>query len=101
MGQGSDSMMAPTSFEFLMSVSRLTGAQLVVLFCSNLPVVLFDNPGVSKCLNTLFLLSPRFIVDFTCDSFVARNDSWEWTSIRTEQMYVLTTKKPRVRFGVP
>ena len=27
-------------------------------FCSSIPVVLFDNSKISKCLNTLFLLSP-------------------------------------------
>ena len=48
-----------------MSVCRLTGFQLVVLFFS-IPKVLFDNPGVSKCLNTLVLVSPHlcFIIGF-------------------------------------
>ena len=61
-----------------MSVSRLTGVQLVVFFCSTIPVVLFDNPGISKCLNTLFLSSPYlgFITGFISDLTVARNDSW-------------------------
>ena len=60
-----------------MFVSRLTGAQLVVFFCSSIPVVLFDNPGISKCLNTLCLLSPHlcFMTGFMYDLFVAHNDS--------------------------
>ena len=61
-----------------MSVSWLTGVQLVVLFCSSIPVVLFDKPWIAKYLNTLYLLSPHlcFIIGFICDLFVARNDSW-------------------------
>ena len=56
---------------------RLAGVQLLVFFCSNIPVV-FDNPSVYKCLNTLFLLSPHlcFIICFFCDSLVARKYSW-------------------------
>ena len=55
-----------------MPVSQSTGIQLVVFFCSSVPVVLFD-----KCRNTLFLLSSylSFIIGFICDLFVARNDS--------------------------
>ena len=61
-----------------MSVSQHNGVQLVVLFCSSIPVVLFDNPGISKCHNTLFLLSPHlcFTIGFICDLSVARNGSW-------------------------
>ena len=62
--------------EVFMTVSRFTGV-LVVFFSSSIPVVLTDKPGISKCLNTSFLLSPylRFIISFICDVFVARNDS--------------------------
>ena len=68
-----------------MSISRLTGFQLVVFFCS--------NPGITKCLNTLFLLSPYlcFIIGFICDSSVARNDLW--MSKKTKQRYVFTILK--------
>ena len=61
-----------------MSVSRPIWVQLVVFFCCSIPMVLFDNPGISKCFNMLFLLSPHlcFIIGFICDLFVARNDSW-------------------------
>ena len=47
--------------------------QLVVFLCFSSPVVLFVNAGTSKCLNTLFLLSPHrcFIIGFICNSFVA------------------------------
>ena len=76
-----------------MSVSRLTGVQLVLFFfCSNIPG-LFDNTGISKCLNTLFLLSPYlcFIKCFFCDLVVARNNSWMKTATRTEKIYAFTT----------
>ena len=54
-----------------MSVSRM------VFFCASIPVVLFDTPGTSKCLN-MFLFSSRlyFIIGFFCDSLVVRNDLW-------------------------
>ena len=60
-----------------MSVSWLTGVQLVVFFCFSISVVLFDNPRISKCLNILFLLSPHlcFIKGFICGLSIARNDS--------------------------
>ena len=32
-----------------MSVAGPTGVQLLVFFCSSVPVVLFDTPGVSRC----------------------------------------------------
>ena len=40
-----------------MSVSQLNGAQLLVFLCSSIPVALSDNPGISKCLNTMFLFA--------------------------------------------
>ena len=48
-----------------MFVSRLTAVQLG-LFCSSILVVCFNNPGISKCLNALLLLSPYlcFIIGF-------------------------------------
>ena len=54
--------------------------------------MLFDTLGISRCLNTLFLLSPHlcFIIGFICDLFVARNDSWK-TPTRTEQIHGFTT----------
>ena len=61
-----------------MSFSLLIRVQLVVFVCSSIPVVLFDDPGISKCLNILFLLSPYlcFLIGFICDLSVDRNDSW-------------------------
>ena len=55
--------------ELLMFVSQLIGVQRVVLFFPSIPVVLFDNPGITSCLNTLFLLISNlcFIIGFTCD----------------------------------
>ena len=32
-----------------MSVAWPTGVQLLVFFCSSVPVVLFDTPGISRC----------------------------------------------------
>ena len=64
-------------------------------FCSSIPVVLFDNPEISKCLNMLFLLSHHlcFIIGFIFDLFDACYDSWmSWKiSSRTEQLYMFTT----------
>ena len=46
-------------------------------FCSSIPVVVFDNPGISKCLNTVISsLHLSFIIGIICDLSVARNDSW-------------------------
>ena len=41
-------------------------------------MVEFDTPGISKCLTTLYLLSPHLclIIGFICDLFVARIDAW-------------------------
>ena len=36
-------------FFFFLSVSWPTGVQLLVFFCSSVPVVLFDTPGISRC----------------------------------------------------
>ena len=32
--------------ELFMSVSRLTEDQMVIFFCSSIPLLLFDNPGI-------------------------------------------------------
>ena len=57
---------------FMSGVS--TGGFLLLQYSS----VLFENPGISKCLNTFFLLSHHhyFIIGFICDLYVAHNDSW-------------------------
>ena len=72
-------------------VSRPIGVQLVVFLCPSIPVVLFDIPEMSKCLNTLYLLSPPIFIikGFICDLFVARNNSMhelKKKSKRTEQI---------------
>ena len=38
-------------------------------FCSNIPVVLFNNPGISKWLSTLYLYCPHlfFFIEFIFD----------------------------------
>ena len=61
-----------------MSVSRLTGVQLVVSFAPVFQWRCFNNPGISAYLNTLFLLGPYlcFVIGFICNLLVARNDSW-------------------------
>ena len=56
-GRASDSMMAPDIKLFILvglgqsflSVAWPTGVQLLVFFCSSVPVVLFDTPGISRC----------------------------------------------------
>ena len=57
-----------------MSVSRLTVVQLVVFVCSNIPVLLFHNPGSPNVSTRCFCLC--VIIDFISDLFVARNDLW-------------------------
>ena len=44
---------------------------LIRLFCSSVPVVLFDTPGISRCLSSPHLC---FIIVFICDLFVSRDD---------------------------
>ena len=57
-GRASDSMMARhkaiyfSLLEpelFFLSVAWPTGVQLLVFFCSSIPVVLFDTPEISRC----------------------------------------------------
>ena len=38
-----------TGFRAFLSVAWPTGVQLLVFFCSSVPVVLFDTPGISRC----------------------------------------------------
>ena len=68
-----------------------TGGFLLLHYSSSV----VDNPGTSKCLNTMFLSSPYlyFIIGFNCDLFVARNDSWisQKTSTRIKQIYAFIT----------
>ena len=64
--------------ELFMSVNRHTGLQLMFFFSAPVFQLYFsDNPWISKCLHTWFLLSPYFcfIIGVICDIFVARNDS--------------------------
>ena len=73
--------------KLFMSVSWLTGVQVVVFLCY-CTLVLFDNLGISQCLNTLFLLTTQlcFIIGFICVLSVAHNDSrlsWK-TSTQTK-----------------
>ena len=35
--------------ELFLSDAWPTGVQLLVFFCSSVPVVLFDTPGISRC----------------------------------------------------
>ena len=35
--------------KYFLSVAWPTGVQLLVFFCSSVPVVLFDTPGISRC----------------------------------------------------
>ena len=59
-----------------MSVAWPTGVQLLVFFCSSVPVVLFDTPGSPGVGRNTFLSSPHlcFITVFICDLSVSRDD---------------------------
>ena len=63
------------SMSFL-SVAWPTGVQLLVFFCSSVPVMLFGTPGISGAGRNTFLSSPHlcFIIVFICDLFVSRDD---------------------------
>ena len=54
---------------------------------SSIPVALFDNPGISKCFYTLFLLSPHlcFVIGFICDLSVV------WFMDELEDLHTDTT----------
>ena len=74
--RGSDSMMAR-----LKLFIRWSGPELFYVCFSayrgstgGIPVVLFENPGTSKCLKTLFLLNPHLCL-IICDLLIARNDA--------------------------
>ena len=58
----------------VLSVAWPIGVQLLVFFCSSVPVVLFDTPGISG--RNTFLSSPHlcFIIVLICDLFVSRVD---------------------------
>ena len=55
-GRASDSMMARHKAIYFIGLGRIflsvawpTGVQLLVFFCSSVPVGLFDTPGISRC----------------------------------------------------
>ena len=57
-GRASDTVMDPTNKatyfsrlgpELFVSVAWPTWVQLLIFFCSSVPVVLFDNPGIARC----------------------------------------------------
>ena len=60
-----------------MSVAWPTGVQLLVFFCSSVPVVLFDTQGISRCRlqHAVSVESPfLFIKVFIRDLVVSRDD---------------------------
>ena len=59
-----------------LSVAWPTGVQLLVFFCSSVPVVLFGTPGSPGVGRNTFLSSAHlcFIIVFICDLFVSRGD---------------------------
>ena len=55
----------------------MAGVQLLDFFCSSVPVVLFDIPGISKCRSQHVVSVESlslFIIVFICDLFVSRDD---------------------------
>ena len=77
-----------------LSVAWPTGVQLLVFFCSSVPVVLFDTPGTSRCrsqhvsVESSSLLHQSIYLWFICFTWWSI-DELE-TSKRTEQLYVLS-----------
>ena len=45
----SENLHADQTTVYFLSVAWPTGVQLLVFFCSSVPVVLFDTPGISRC----------------------------------------------------
>ena len=58
-----------------LSIAWPTGVQLLVFFCSSVPVVLFDTPGISRCwsqhvpVESSFLLHHSIYLWFICFSW--------------------------------
>ena len=81
-----------------------TGVQLLVLFCSSVPVVLFDTPGISRCrsqhvsVESSFLLHHSIYLWFICFTW--------WSIDELENLHADRTTvcfepwwKLRARFG--
>ena len=69
------------NFRAFLSVAWPTGVQLLVFFCSSVPVVVFDTPGISRCRSqqvsvesSSLLHHSYFFTVFICDLFVSRDD---------------------------
>ena len=77
----------------------------IYVFCSSIPVVLFDIQGIFRCLKILVLTNPYLccIKGFISDLLVARNDIW--VSLRPSRgpnkYIVLPELKLKVRFMIP
>ena len=58
-----------TVFRYFLSVAWPTEVQLLVFFCSSVPVMLFDTQGSPGVGRNKFLSSPHlcFIIVFICD----------------------------------
>ena len=74
-----------------MSVAEPTGIQLLVFFCSSVPVVLFDTPGISWCRSqhVVYVESHLcFIIVFIYDLIVSHDDplTSKKTFTRIEQL---------------
>ena len=58
-----------------MSVAWPIGVQLLVFFCSSVPVVLFDTSGISRCRSQhVSVESSSLLHHSICDLFVSRDD---------------------------
>ena len=100
-----DTLICCLSFKVLLSVAWPTGVQLLGFFCSSVPVVLFDTPGISRCwsqhvvsVQSSFLFHHRIYLWFIC---------FPWWSIDgLENLHADRTtvcfepwQKPRARLG--
>ena len=48
--------------ELFLSIAWPTGVQLLVFFCSSVPVVLFDTPGISRCRSQHVSVEPSSLL---------------------------------------
>ena len=88
-----------------LSVAWPTGVQLLVFFCSNVPVVLFDTPGISRCrsqhvvsVESSSLLHHSIYLWFICFPWWSIDELENLHADRTT-VYFEPWQKPSARLG--
>ena len=91
--------------EKTLSVAWPTGVQLLVFFCSSVPVVLFDIAGISRCrsqhavsVESSFLLHHSIYLWFICFPWWSIDELENIHADRTTVCFA-SCQKPRARLG--